>query len=189
MRWDEMVLIISFSFLFFFCGEQAIGVDHEGKPCATVLEAAKRPYHFITPSFLQPDNGFVTGKGYKTGLVVTSRITHVCPLAPSLPIFSHVLHSSLANPRIQATPAGFASHVIHRDFESSIASQLVGKTHPLGQTVDILMGGGLCFFLPMGVEGTCFFPLRTSYFFFRPFFSFRLYVRSFVLVTDKFAFA
>ncbi|TFK60646.1 alkaline phosphatase-like protein [Pluteus cervinus] len=89
----------------------AIGVDHEGKPRATVLEAAKR-------------------KGYKTGLVVTSRITH-------------------------ATPAGFASHVIHRDFESSIASQLVGKTHPLGQTVDILMGGGLCFFLPIGSEGSC----------------------------------
>lgn len=38
---------------------QAIGVNDDIMPCGTVLEAAK-------------------AQGYKTGLVVTSRITHVC---------------------------------------------------------------------------------------------------------------
>lgn len=37
----------------------AIGVDNNAEPCGTVLEAAKL-------------------EGYKTGLIVTSRITHVC---------------------------------------------------------------------------------------------------------------
>lgn len=37
----------------------AIGIDDDVEPCGTVLEAAK-------------------AQGYKTGLVATSRITHVC---------------------------------------------------------------------------------------------------------------
>ncbi|KAK9367211.1 alkaline-phosphatase-like protein [Lipomyces kononenkoae] len=69
-------------------------------------------------------------EGYLTGLVVTSRITH-------------------------ASPAGFATHVPHRDMESEIAEQLVGYSHPLGRVVDIMMGGGKCFFLPKSNKDSC----------------------------------
>lgn len=65
-----------------------------------------------------------------TGLVVTSRITH-------------------------ASPAGFATHTYFRDLESDIADQLVGYTHPLGRVVDVMMGGGRCFFLPQSDEESC----------------------------------
>lgn len=68
--------------------------------------------------------------GYKTGLVATSRITH-------------------------ATPASYASHTWNRDDEANIAAQLVGVTHPLGPQVDILLGGGRCFFLPQNTTGSC----------------------------------
>jgi alkaline phosphatase len=60
----------------------AIAVDPEQRPCGTVLEAAK-------------------DLGYKTGLVVTSRITH-------------------------ATPATFASHVSWRDMEVIFLLSVVG---------------------------------------------------------------
>ena len=82
-----------------------------GSPCATVLEAAKRA-------------------GYRTGLVVTTRIT-------------------------DATPATFASHVRHREEEDSIARQLIGDTHPLGTVVDLVLGGGRCHFLGNETEGSC----------------------------------
>lgn len=39
--------------------------------------------------------------------------------------------------------------------EESIAAQLVGYAHPLGQTVDIILGGGRCYFLPKGSSGAC----------------------------------
>ena len=58
--------------------------------------------------------------GLKTGLVVTSRITH-------------------------ATPASFASHIYDRDQEDIIAEQLIGN-QPLGPVVDLMLGGGLAFF-------------------------------------------
>lgn len=58
--------------------------------------------------------------GYMTGLVVTTRIT-------------------------DATPACFASHVHMRDEENSIARQLIGD-HPLGHQVDLILGGGRCYF-------------------------------------------
>ena len=64
-----------------------------------------------------------------TGLVVTSRITH-------------------------ATPAAFSAHVIHRDMESEIAAQQIGD-YPLLRQVDLMMGGGKCFFLPNTTEGSC----------------------------------
>lgn len=64
-----------------------------------------------------------------TGLVVTSRITH-------------------------ATPAAFSAHVIHRDMESDIAAQQIGD-YPLLRQVDLMMGGGRCFFLPNTTEGSC----------------------------------
>ena len=65
-----------------------------------------------------------------TGLVVTTRIT-------------------------DATPACFASHVERRDYEDTIAEQEVGLTHPLGRTVDLILGGGRCHFLPNSSEGSC----------------------------------
>ncbi|KAG0059193.1 hypothetical protein BGZ89_000589 [Linnemannia elongata] len=67
--------------------------------------------------------------GMLTGLVVTSRITH-------------------------ATPAAFSAHVTHRDMESEIAAQQIGD-YPLMRQVDLMMGGGRCFFLPNTTEGSC----------------------------------
>lgn len=67
--------------------------------------------------------------GYMTGLVVTTRIT-------------------------DATPACFAAHVNSRSEEDRIAGQLVGD-HPLGQVVDLILGGGRCHFLPNSTDGSC----------------------------------
>eukprot|EP01080_Neovahlkampfia_damariscottae_P003797 gene3797-6958_t len=60
-----------------------VGLDRNMKPVITMLEAAKK-------------------KGLKTGIVVTSRVTH-------------------------ATPAAFSSHVKHRDMEFDIARQQITK--------------------------------------------------------------
>lgn len=67
--------------------------------------------------------------GYTTGLVVTTRIT-------------------------DATPACFASHARRREMEDQIANQLIGNG-PLGRTVDLILGGGRCHFLPNTTEGSC----------------------------------
>ncbi|KAF9903477.1 hypothetical protein EC991_003806 [Linnemannia zychae] len=67
--------------------------------------------------------------GMLTGLVVTSRVTH-------------------------ATPAAFSAHVVHRDMEADIAVQQMGD-YPLGRQVDLMLGGGRCFFLPNTTEGSC----------------------------------
>lgn len=69
-------------------------------------------------------------QGYLTGMVVTSSVT-------------------------DATPASFASHVRDRFLEHEIALQLVGET-ALGRSVDLLLGGGRCHFLPNdGEYGEC----------------------------------
>ncbi|CAG8591300.1 7262_t:CDS:10 [Ambispora gerdemannii] len=68
-------------------------------------------------------------KGILTGLVVTSRITH-------------------------ATPASFSAHVINRNMESEIAAQQIGD-YPLGRQVDLMFGGGRCYFLGNSTEGSC----------------------------------
>ncbi|KAH7420111.1 alkaline phosphatase [Cadophora sp. MPI-SDFR-AT-0126] len=68
--------------------------------------------------------------GFKTGLVATSRITH-------------------------ATPASYAAHVVHRDSEAKIAEHEIGYGHPLGSVVDILLGGGRCYFKPRSQAGSC----------------------------------
>ncbi|KAI8813671.1 alkaline phosphatase [Cladochytrium replicatum] len=98
----------------FACGIKsyngAIAVDDDFKPCGTVLEAAK-------------------ARGYHTGLVATSRITH-------------------------ATPASFAAHVPHRDMEDLIAVHEIGD-YALGRTVDLMFGGGLCHFVPNNTVGSC----------------------------------
>ncbi|RKP14851.1 alkaline phosphatase [Piptocephalis cylindrospora] len=68
-------------------------------------------------------------RGMNTGLVVTSRITH-------------------------ATPAAFSAHVTGRDSESRIAEQQMGE-YALGRQVDLLFGGGKCFFLPNETNDGC----------------------------------
>ncbi|KAJ5137601.1 Repressible alkaline phosphatase [Penicillium atrosanguineum] len=98
----------------FSCGfksyNEAISVTPNHSPCGTVLEAA----HLA---------------GYKTGLVVTTRLT-------------------------DATPACFAAHASLRRYEDSIAEQEVGE-HPLGRVVDLMMGGGRCHFLPNTTDDSC----------------------------------
>ncbi|KAJ9072099.1 vacuolar alkaline phosphatase [Entomophthora muscae] len=68
-------------------------------------------------------------EGFLTGLVATSRVTH-------------------------ATPAAFSAHVPHRDMESEIAEQQLGF-YPLGRNVDLMLGGGKCFFEPKTNNGSC----------------------------------
>lgn len=98
----------------FSCGHKsyngAISVLPDHSPCGTVLEAASLA-------------------GYKTGLVVTTRIT-------------------------DATPACFASHANRRDYEDRIAAQEIGE-NPLGRVVDLIFGGGRCHFLPNSTDGSC----------------------------------
>lgn len=98
----------------FSCGlktyNEAIAVLPDHSPCGTVLEAASLA-------------------GYKTGLVVTTRIT-------------------------DATPACFASHANRRQYEDRIAEHEIGE-YPLGRVVDLMFGGGRCHFLPNSTEGSC----------------------------------
>ena len=67
--------------------------------------------------------------GFVTGLVVTTDVT-------------------------DATPACFASHVDYRMQMDEIALQEIGEG-PLGRSVDLILGGGRCHFLPNGTEGSC----------------------------------
>ncbi|OMJ28248.1 Alkaline phosphatase, partial [Smittium culicis] len=68
-------------------------------------------------------------KGMFTGLVATSRITH-------------------------ATPGSFSAHVVNRDMEDLIAQYQIGN-FSLGPVVDLMLGGGKCFFLPKSDPGSC----------------------------------
>ncbi|KAJ2082584.1 vacuolar alkaline phosphatase [Coemansia sp. RSA 988] len=101
----------------FSCGlktyNKGIAVDNNGRPCGTILEAAK-------------------AKGLYTGLITTARITH-------------------------ATPASFAAHVTDRDMEDLIALQLISRqnTSTSNSLVDLMMGGGLCHFLPQSNKNSC----------------------------------
>jgi alkaline phosphatase len=69
-------------------------------------------------------------EGFKTGLVVTSTINH-------------------------ATPACYAAHVADRNSYEKIAEHEIGYSHPLGPQVDILMGGGRCYFKPKSDPTSC----------------------------------
>lgn len=97
----------------FACGANTnngiIGYDEDIEVCPTILEGAK-------------------AKGYKTGLVTTTRITH-------------------------ATPAAFSSHVYDRDLEADIATMQLGE-YVLGPQVDLLWGGGRSFFTPASADGS-----------------------------------
>lgn len=67
-------------------------------------------------------------KGYKTGLVVTTSVT-------------------------DATPAAFSSHVDFRNLLDLIANQQLGINSTLGETIDLMIGGGRCSFLPKSEIG------------------------------------
>lgn len=68
--------------------------------------------------------------GFKTGLVVTSTINH-------------------------ATPACYAAHVANRNSYEKIAEHEIGYSHPMGPVVDILLGGGRCYFKPQSDPTSC----------------------------------
>lgn len=87
----------------------AIGVTADKVPVGTILEAAKLQRH------------------YKTGLVVTTRIT-------------------------DATPAAFLAHADYRFQEDLIAEQQIGH-YELGRVVDLIIGGGRCHFQPVAAGG------------------------------------
>ncbi|KAI0681825.1 alkaline-phosphatase-like protein [Earliella scabrosa] len=65
----------------------AVGVDEDGNPCATVLEAAK-------------------AAGFKTGLVATSRITHATPASFGSHVWSRDAEHLIAPQLVGNTPLG-----------------------------------------------------------------------------------
>lgn len=69
-------------------------------------------------------------KGYKTGMVVTTSLT-------------------------DATPAAFSSHADFRSMQDLIANQQLGLNATLGEMVDLMIGGGRCFFLPQSDAAGC----------------------------------
>ncbi|KAI5807192.1 alkaline-phosphatase-like protein [Geopyxis carbonaria] len=86
----------------------------------------------VVPSFAPCGTVLEAAKaqGMHTGLIATSRITH-------------------------ATPASYVAHVYDRDLEANIALQEIGYAHPMGRVVDLLLGGGRCFFTPQTTEDSC----------------------------------
>ncbi|MDM0004625.1 alkaline phosphatase [Variovorax sp. J22G73] len=98
-------------------------------------DASGKAYHVAFDSTCPSGNGQAVetlleqskAKGYATGVVTTTRITH-------------------------ATPAATYSHVCHRDAENTIAAALVpggaGYNAKLGDGVDVFFGGGTDYFLP-----------------------------------------
>ncbi|KAG2195283.1 hypothetical protein INT47_005058 [Mucor saturninus] len=102
---------------------------------ATAFSCAKKSYNGaigFDPQEVPCGTVLESAKIHKdmlTGLVVTSRITH-------------------------ATPAAFSSHVQWRESENEIAEQQIGH-NPLGRTVDIMFGGGVCEFLSNTTQDSC----------------------------------
>jgi alkaline phosphatase len=101
---------------------------------ATAFSCGKKSYNgaiSVTPDYEPCGTVLEAAKraGYHTGLVVTTDIT-------------------------DATPACFASHVLMRVMEDDIALQEIGDG-VLGRSVDLMLGGGRCHFLPNSTEGSC----------------------------------
>lgn len=101
---------------------------------ATAFSCAKKSYNgaiSVTPDYEPCGSVMEAAKraGYMTGLTVTTDIT-------------------------DATPACFASHVLYRAMEDDIATQEIGDG-VLGRTVDLMLGGGRCHFLPNTTDGSC----------------------------------
>lgn len=117
----------------FSCGKKsyngAISFLPNHEPCGTAMEAAKKA-------------------GYHTGLVVTT---------VSLLSITSTAKQKLTRCRkfvTDATPAVWTSHVLLRQMEDSIALQQVGEG-VLGRNLDLVLGGGRCFFLPNSTDGSC----------------------------------
>ena len=101
---------------------------------ATAFSCGRKSYNgaiSVTPDYEPCGTVLEAAKraGYKTGLTVTTDIT-------------------------DATPACFSSHVVYRALEDSIALQQIGDG-VLGRSVDLMLGGGRCHFLPNSTEGSC----------------------------------
>lgn len=101
---------------------------------ATAFSCAKKSYNgaiSVTPDYEPCGSVLEAAKkaGYMTGLTVTTDIT-------------------------DATPACFASHVLYRVMEDDIATQEIGDG-VLGRSVDLMLGGGRCHFLPNSTDGSC----------------------------------
>ncbi len=104
-------------------------------PETQATDAAGKAYHASFDSTCPAGNGRAVetlleqskARGYATGVVTTTRITH-------------------------ATPAATYSHVCHRDAENTIAAALVpggaGYNTRLGDGVDVVFGGGTDYFTP-----------------------------------------
>lgn len=87
-----------------------LGMDENKNTKGTILEALKL-------------------QGYKTGLVVTSTMTH-------------------------ATPAAYVAHVDDRDLQDKIAEQILDTTIA-DIKVDYLSGGGKCWWTPQNATDSC----------------------------------
>ncbi|KAH7308111.1 alkaline-phosphatase-like protein [Stachybotrys elegans] len=101
---------------------------------ATAFACGKKSYNgaiSVLPNYQPCGTVMEAAKkaGYMTGLVATTLVT-------------------------DATPATFASHVLLRQMEDQIAMQEVGEG-VLGRSVDLILGGGRCSFLPNSTEGSC----------------------------------
>ncbi|KOS20954.1 Repressible alkaline phosphatase [Escovopsis weberi] len=101
---------------------------------ATAFSCARKSYNgaiSVTPDEKPCGSVLEAAKraGYHTGLVATTYVT-------------------------DATPACFASHVLHREYMSAIAMQEIGE-NVLGRSVDLILGGGRCYFLPNSTRGAC----------------------------------
>lgn len=54
-----------------------------------------------------------------------------------------------------ALKTGYAAHVANRNSYEKIAEHEIGYSHPLGPVVDILLGGGRCYFKPQSDATSC----------------------------------
>ncbi|KAL8321769.1 hypothetical protein RB597_007857 [Gaeumannomyces tritici] len=59
------------------------------------------------------------------------------------------------NGALGVNDARYSSHVSSRDSYSKIAEHQIGYSHPFGPFVDILLGGGRCYYKPQGESGSC----------------------------------
>ncbi|CAM1510185.1 Fc.00g005200.m01.CDS01 [Cosmosporella sp. VM-42] len=101
---------------------------------ATAFSCGKKSYNgaiAVTPDYEPCGTVLEAAKraGYYTGMVVTTGIT-------------------------DATPGTFAGHVLLRQMEDDIALHEVGDG-VLGRSVDLMLGGGRCHFLPNSTHGSC----------------------------------
>lgn len=64
-------------------------------------------------------------------------------------------HQLVSHAIFQSVDLGFIAHIYDRDLEDKIAELEVGEGHPLGPVVDVMLGGGRCYFLPNTTDGSC----------------------------------